>query len=174
MIRIAHRRNTVAELDATPQTLGVEVDIRTRNNSLIVHHDAFAEGELLESWLEHYHHGLLVLNVKEEGLEERLGDLMDRRGIEDFFFLDQSFPFLLKTAASAGAPCASRSLNRLKLRYRSPGGWTGCGWTVSHVFHSLPTERADWLPKAFVFVLYRQNCRGMRPRSGYRPCAGCF
>ena len=71
MIRIAHRRNTVVELDATPQTLGVEIDIRTRNNSLIVHHDAFAEGELLESWLEHYHHGLLVLNVKEEGLEDR-------------------------------------------------------------------------------------------------------
>ncbi|MBK8862027.1 MAG: hypothetical protein IPN48_14195 [Sphingomonadales bacterium] len=108
MIRIAHRRNTVAELDATPQTLGVEVDIRTRNNSLIVHHDAFAEGELLESWLEHYHHGLLVLNVKEEGLEERLGDFMARRGIEDFFFLDQSFPFLLKTAARGERRCAVR------------------------------------------------------------------
>jgi hypothetical protein len=108
MIRIAHRRNTGAELDATCRTLGVEVDIRTRNNSLIVHHDAFADGELFESWLDHFHHGLLVLNVKEEGLEERLGDLMARRGIEDFFFLDQSFPFLLKTAARGQSRCAVR------------------------------------------------------------------
>jgi hypothetical protein len=108
MIRIAHRRNTAAELDATPPTLGVEVDIRTRHNNLIVHHDAFAEGEMFESWLDHYRHGLLILNVKEEGLEERLGDLMAQRGIEHFFFLDQSFPFLLKTAARGQRRCAVR------------------------------------------------------------------
>lgn len=108
MIRIAHRRNTGAELDATSPNLGIEVDIRTTHNGLMVHHDAFADGEMFESWLDRYRHGLLVLNVKEEGLEERLGTLMARRGIEDFFFLDQSFPFLVKTAARGERRCAVR------------------------------------------------------------------
>ena len=85
MIRIAHRRNTVVELDATPQTLGVEVDIRTRNNSLIVHHDAFAEGELLESWVEHYHHGLHVLNVKVAGFVGREEKYREWQKIEGLF-----------------------------------------------------------------------------------------
>lgn len=105
---VAHRRNTAAELDATPTALGIEVDIRTTGNRLIVQHDAFADGEAFESWLDHYRHGLLILNVKEEGLEERLCALMAGRGIERFFFLDQSFPFLLKTAARGERRCAVR------------------------------------------------------------------
>lgn len=105
---ISHRRNTLAELLATPVKYGVEVDIRSFGKRLVIHHDPFVEGEDFVAWLDHYRHGTLILNVKEEGLERRLLDLMAERGIEDFFFLDQSFPFLVKTASQGERRCAVR------------------------------------------------------------------
>jgi hypothetical protein len=105
---IAHRRNTIAQLEATPTIYGIEVDIRSFGDRLIIHHDPFVEGEDFVSWVDHYQHSTLILNVKEEGLEERLLSLMAERGIEDFFFLDQSFPFLVKTASRGERRCAVR------------------------------------------------------------------
>ena len=108
MIIISHRRNTAAELRATPQRYGVEVDIRSQGNDLIVHHDAFVSGESFDEWILSFAHKTLILNVKEEGLETRLLALMRARGIEDFFFLDQSFPFLMKTMRAGEKRCAVR------------------------------------------------------------------
>ena len=107
---IRHRRNTLAELRATPAEYGVEVDIRSdvRAQRLIIHHDPLSAGEAFEPWLAEYRHGTLILNVKEEGLESRLLGMMQAAGIERFFFLDQSFPFLLKTARAHESRCAVR------------------------------------------------------------------
>lgn len=108
MILVRHRRNTLDELRATDPSLGIEVDIRSHGSRLIIHHDAFVDGEDFERWLDGYRHRLLILNVKEEGLEDRLIALMRERGIEDWFFLDQSFPFLVKTARRGEPRCAVR------------------------------------------------------------------
>jgi len=105
---IAHRRNTIAELEQTPTAYGVEVDIRSCGDRLIIHHDPFAAGEDFVRWLASYRHGTLILNVKEEGLESRLIELMEQFGIVDFFFLDQSFPFLVKWAGRGECRCAVR------------------------------------------------------------------
>ena len=105
---IAHRRNTVAELRATSSMYGVEVDIRSEGQRLIIHHDPFFIGESFEEWLDSYRHGTLILNVKEEGLEKRLIALVASKGIEDFFFLDQSFSFLVKTFRAGERRCAVR------------------------------------------------------------------
>jgi len=105
---ISHRRNTLAELRATPTHLGVEVDIRSCGEQLIIHHDALVAGEPFDDWIAAYRHGTLILNVKEEGLEERLIDLMRRHGIDDYFFLDQSFPFLVKWSKAGERRCAVR------------------------------------------------------------------
>jgi hypothetical protein len=105
---ICHRRNTLAELQGTAYKYGVEVDIRSEGSRLIMHHDPFVEGELFENWLAEYQHGTLILNIKEEGLEGRLISLMQAHGIEDYFFLDQSFPFLVKWAKAGEHRCAIR------------------------------------------------------------------
>ncbi len=105
---IAHRRNTLNELIATPAKYGIEVDIRSYGDKLVIHHDPFIEGESFEAWLAVYQHGTLILNVKEEGLEERLIELMKTRGIVDYFFLDQSFPFLIKWSKAGERRCAVR------------------------------------------------------------------
>jgi hypothetical protein len=108
MIIIRHRRNTISELIDTPANLGIEVDIRSHGERLIIHHDPYVRGELFEDWIKHYRHGTLILNVKEEGLEERLLTIMNRQSINDFFFLDQSFPFLMKIARLGEHRCAVR------------------------------------------------------------------
>lgn len=105
---IAHRRNTIEQLIATPYEYGVEVDIRSEQGRLIIHHDPFASGEDFEEWLKQYQHATLILNVKEEGLEARLIELMQRYQITDYFFLDQSFPFLMKWSQLGERRCAAR------------------------------------------------------------------
>lgn len=105
---IRHRRNTIAELKATDPRYGIEVDIRSYGDVLVTHHDPFTRGDLFTEWLASYRHGTLILNVKEEGLEERVLELMRHHDINDFFFLDQSFPFLIKTAMMGESRCAVR------------------------------------------------------------------
>lgn len=105
---IAHRRNTLNELNATPTQYGVEMDIRSYGEKLVIHHDPFVEGESFDAWIAAYRHGTLILNVKEEGLEARLIEVMRRFRIDDYFFLDQSFPFLIKSAKAGESRCAVR------------------------------------------------------------------
>ncbi len=105
---IAHRKNTLADLNNSPRCYGVEVDIRSNGDQLIIHHDPFSHGENFETWIAAYQHGTLILNVKEEGLEARLLALMEKHQIKDFFFLDQSFPFLVKWSKAGERRCAVR------------------------------------------------------------------
>lgn len=81
---------------STPSRLGVEVDIRSNESGLYISHDPFSSGEKLSAWLDQYRHAQLVLNVKEEGLEEACIELMASHGVSRYFFLDQSIPFLVK------------------------------------------------------------------------------
>ncbi|MBU9212253.1 phosphatidylinositol-specific phospholipase C/glycerophosphodiester phosphodiesterase family protein [Burkholderia multivorans] len=105
---ISHRRNTIEELEATPRCYGVEVDIRSHGDALTIHHDPFVPGAPFDEWLAAYKHGTLILNVKEEGLERRLIDMMAEKGLDDFFFLDQSFPFIVKWSNAGERRCAVR------------------------------------------------------------------
>jgi hypothetical protein len=105
---ISHRRNTIPELLSTNRKYGVEVDIRTNGGKLIIHHDPFTAGVAFEDWLQVFEHGTLILNVKEEGLEPSLIELMNKKGIDDYFFLDQSFPFLVKCSMAGEHKCAVR------------------------------------------------------------------
>jgi len=108
MIKVAHRINDINLLRETPVEFGIEVDIRTFGRDLIIHHEPYERGELFEIWLEEYNHKLLILNVKEEGLEQKLLKLLEIKNIDNFFFLDQSFPFLIKTINSGEKRCSIR------------------------------------------------------------------
>ena len=96
MFVIEHRKNTIEELKAVPKSNGVEIDIRSQDNRLILHHEPFCEGTNFEEWLEYFDHSFIILNTKEEGLEERVQTLLAEKGIEGYFYLDLSFPFLMK------------------------------------------------------------------------------
>lgn len=108
MLKIAHRINDINKLRSTPTHYGIEVDIHAYGTKLVVHHDPFIEGEELGSWLEHYRHKLLILNIKEEGIERQVIELAEKRGIKDFFLLDVTPPMLFKLARAGEARMAVR------------------------------------------------------------------
>lgn len=91
---IAHRINTSEELKSVPRKYGVEIDLRDRGDRLVLSHDPFCDGEDFSDWLENYHHGTLIVNVKSERIEHRVLELLSDRGVRSFFFLDSSFPML--------------------------------------------------------------------------------
>lgn len=92
---IVHRVNTIAQLRQMPAYLGVEIDLRSKGSEIILQHDPFCDGERLEAWLGYYNHDTIILNVKEEGLEKTITNLLLQRNIKNYFFLDVSFPFMV-------------------------------------------------------------------------------
>ncbi|NVN06295.1 hypothetical protein HW509_11945 [Asaia spathodeae] len=99
MLIIDHRRNEIAQLQATSGEFGIEVDLRNHGNDILVTHDPFiTAAPRLEDWLDAFHHRFLIANVKEEGMETKLLPLLERKGIKNFFILDESFPFIRKYA----------------------------------------------------------------------------
>lgn len=139
---ISHRCNTLESLEQTPTKYGVEVDIRSIGKELIIHHEPFEVGESFANWISAYNHGTLILNVKEEGLEERLMSIMQTKGIVDYFFLDQSFPFLIKYSAQGIHQSAVRVSEfesietALTLKGKVDWVWVDC-------FTLFPLDKAD-------------------------------
>ena len=98
MLIVRHRINSSELLAGVPPEQGVEVDLRCDGGQLVLRHDAVGGGEPFVQWLNGYRHALLIANVKEEGLEALVLAALEQAGVSDFFFLDQSVPFLVRTA----------------------------------------------------------------------------
>ena len=96
MIIIKHRVNTSKELKKLSINFGAEIDLRSNNKDIYLHHDPFKKGELFSNWIKYFKHKLLVLNVKEEGLEQKIVNILKKNNIKNFFFHDQTFSSLLK------------------------------------------------------------------------------
>lgn len=94
MLYIAHRINTIAQLEEVPVEYGVELDLRDHGSRLILQHDPFTDGEDFEEYLRHYRHGLMILNIKSERIEHRVLELVQKYRVPDYFFLDSSFPMI--------------------------------------------------------------------------------
>ncbi len=108
MYRISHRINKIEQLKSLPLKYGAEVDIRSNGGKLILHHDPFTNGDKFEEWIKFYKHNMLILNVKEDGLEDRLISIMEQYNIKNYFFLDQSFPSLIKLVEGGEKRCSVR------------------------------------------------------------------
>ncbi|MCE3237242.1 MAG: hypothetical protein K0R24_223 [Gammaproteobacteria bacterium] len=108
MLKICHRINNIEQLHKVPLGCGVEMDIHAFGNRLVVHHDPFVDAVDFEDWLECFNHAFLILNIKEEGIEQKVKEIVLRRGIENFFMLDLSFPALIKMVKSRESRVAVR------------------------------------------------------------------
>jgi hypothetical protein len=51
MLIVHHRRNTLDLLALSSPSWGVEIDVRSYGDKLVVHHDPFADALTLEDWL---------------------------------------------------------------------------------------------------------------------------
>ena len=96
MIIVKHRVNTIKDLKKTDKNFGIEIDLRSNQSDIYLHHDPFKKGELFNKWAKSFKHKILVLNVKEEGLEYKILKILKKNKIKKFFFHDQTFSSLLK------------------------------------------------------------------------------
>lgn len=96
MLICQHRVNTPEGLAATSTEFGVEIDVRSKGDKLLLEHDPYLDGVDFDAWLDAYRHRFIVVNIKEEGLEARIAAALDARAITQWAFLDQSFPFLVR------------------------------------------------------------------------------
>lgn len=103
-----HRINESNRLVDIPSHDGVEIDLRSMGGRIVLQHDPFLEGEDFISWLDHWNGQDLILNVKEEGLENGILEILKVSNIENYFFLDQSFPFMIKSLNSGNRNVAGR------------------------------------------------------------------
>lgn len=106
---IIHRVNRIKELKNIKPTFGTEIDIRAQGGEIILSHDPFLKGDKLDDYLDEYNHGILVLNIKEDGIEDDvLGMVRERKRIKDYFLLDVEFPYLFKKARGGEMDIAIR------------------------------------------------------------------
>ena len=95
MIKVIHRVNTVKKLNKINAKYGVEIDLRSIDKEIILCHDPFKKGILFKHWIKYYKHRLIVLNVKEEGLEKKIITILRKNRINNYFSY-QTFSSMLK------------------------------------------------------------------------------
>ncbi len=92
---ICHRVNRALSLADIPEQYGAEIDLRDGiDGRIYLEHDPFTPGEDFEEYLKSYHHGILILNIKSERIEEKALSLVQAAGVKEYFFLDSSFPMI--------------------------------------------------------------------------------
>ena len=64
MIIIKHRVNSIEDLKKTSNKYGVEIDLRSYGQQIIVDHEPFRKSITFIKWLRFYKHKFLILNVK--------------------------------------------------------------------------------------------------------------
>ena len=142
MLKILHRVNDPAQLHKLPNSFGVEMDLHAYGNHLVVHHDAFNRGFAFSEWLDNFRHSLVILNIKEEGIEQRVLDEVLARKIDNFFMLDLSVPALIRMTGKGESRCAVRVskyegiADALKLAGRAE-------WVWVDMFDGFPFDRSD-------------------------------
>lgn len=108
MILIQHRVNEIQDLKTVPPEMGVEVDLREQSGEIILQHDPYKSGENFEGYLKQYRHKFMVLNIKTEGIEERVSGLIKKYGLKNYFFLDTAFPAMMKLIRQGETRIATR------------------------------------------------------------------
>lgn len=105
MLIIAHRVNTIEGLKAVPHHYGVEIDIRGVYEDMFLHHDPLKAGvkyDNLADYLAVYEHAFVIFNTKEMGYEQRIIDVAAKHGIENYFLLDEEFPYIYRATRKEG------------------------------------------------------------------------
>lgn len=109
MLYIAHRINTIEELKTIPLEWGVEIDLRDHNDNIVLQHDPYISNAIrFEDWLKEYKHSLIILNIKSEGIEYRILELLKKYNITSYFFLDSSIPMIIKLLSKGETNIAIR------------------------------------------------------------------
>lgn len=106
---ISHRVNALEDLTKLDEGHGAEIDVRYHENELVLHHDPFNHHKsspvklynFLALWSKSSNRGILILNIKTEGIEVECIDMLNSFSISKWFFLDLSMPYFIKFSKAA-------------------------------------------------------------------------
>ncbi len=159
-----HRVNTIDRMNSVPKSYGLEVDLRSEGDKIILHHNPFETGPAFEDFLKNYSHNGLILNCKTEGIEARILKLLGSYDINDFFFLDLSIPFLVKTYKSGCGKIAARFSEYEPLEFVKKFK-EKCEWVWIDSFNGEYFESRDLmiLSKVFKICIMSPEIRGFDP-----------
>lgn len=143
---VKHRLNRVADLDSLEsREWGCEIDLRsdvTRPGRLVLSHDPWGAGEDFATWLEAYakrgQAGPLILNTKEDGLEDEILRQVERAGVKNHFFLDTAFPTLVKWTVGRGRRDFALRLSKHENIEGHAGVLAGVDWLWVDCFDREP------------------------------------
>jgi hypothetical protein len=156
-----HRVNSLEQLKSIPKQYGLEIDLRSEGKEVILQHDPFKKGEKLEMFLENYSHKGLILNSKTEGMETRVLEIMNSFNIKNFFFLDLSIPFLIKTYESGSKKTAIRFSEHepyeFTKKFNNKSDWV---WVDSFSGNYFSPEQLQDLSRFFKICLVSPELRG--------------
>ncbi len=110
---------------------GTETDIRDGGGGLVISHDIPSGSEIsLEKFYEIYHeyscNEPLALNIKADGLQERIAACLSKYGIENYFVFDMSVPDTLgyiKAGINVFVRCSEYESISEKLLPSAAGVW---------------------------------------------------
>jgi hypothetical protein len=146
----AHRINTVEQLEQLPRGLGLELDLRSEGDRVIVTHDPFTKGPTIDEYFPRIGARACIFDVKCEGIEDAVLRAAARYGITDFFMLNLTVPAAWKLARSGE--------HRLAVRYSEVEpveqvlAWKGlANWVWVDCFTRYPTAAPSWAAVAASF-----------------------
>ena len=139
---IIHRINSSLKLLTIPKKYGVEIDVRDYKNELILSHDPFKKGELLKNFLKKYNHGTLIVNIKSEFIETKILKLLKRFKIKNYFFLDSSYPAIIKLIKKKNYKFAIRvsDYESFENVYKMH---SSCKWIWLEIFKKVQLRKRD-------------------------------
>jgi len=137
-----HRVNDVEALRTTGEP-GIELDLRSDGQRVIVTHDPFTDGPRLEEYLPHVGSRACIFNIKCEGIEEYVVAAAKAHGIEDFFLLDCSIPAMTKLGRRGERRMAVRWSEYEPLEFVR--AWRGVAdWVWVDCFTRFPGTAEHW------------------------------
>ncbi|MBL8611770.1 MAG: hypothetical protein JNL38_30785 [Myxococcales bacterium] len=164
-----HRINTVEALEKLPPDLGLEFDLRSDGDRVIVTHDPHTDGPTIEEFFPKIGARPCIFNVKCEGIEARVAGLAQSLGIEDYFFLDCSVPAAVKLWRAGN--------RRVAVRYSELEpvegvlAWAGkATWCWVDCFERFPVEEPAWsrVADALRICLVSPELQGHGPEADAR------
>tara|TARA_B100001059_G_C17838465_1_gene590074 strand:+ start:6898 stop:7482 length:585 start_codon:yes stop_codon:yes gene_type:complete len=156
-----HRVNDIDSLENVSNQFGIEIDLRYENEEIILNHDPFLSGTDFRIFLKKYNHNGIILNCKSEGIENKILKILKDFNITNFFFLDLSIPFLIKTSNSGCKQIAVRfseyePIDFVK-KYKDVCNWV---WIDSFSGNYFDKNIIKTLSKNFKICLMSPELRG--------------
>lgn len=143
MLIYKHRVNSLDELSRVPLHMGVELDLRSEGNEVLVTHDPFTTGPSVDEYLSRVGPRPCIFNIKCEGIEEYVARCAARHAVTQFFFLDCSVPAAIKLWKKGERRIAVRWSEHepleavLAWRDKADYCWVDC-------FSRFPGDHEDW------------------------------